>query len=349
MARYAEPHFQYWNRSARRDIAVLRDLLESWFSHYPSEHAAELRSRIRDDRSFDSGVFELLLHEALLRFGCSLEIHPELPGSTRRPEFLVTEPDGSRWYLEAIVATGESEEEATIRSLKNRIYDALNELESPDYFVNIEIVAANRKQVPASRLKTFVRQRLVNRIPGPWRFEFDKWIIQFTPLAKRDESRGTPGLRPLGIIGIPPHVLRTAEAIREAVRQKAKRYGQLNAPFIIAVNALCEHVDDQDEIDALFGDFGPRGRAPNGAWQDMQGPRNTRVSGVLIASRLALWRLASAGVRLYHHPFAAHPYSGVLNKLPQAVVRESRVEPLDGLSLRQLFEIQAGWLDVDED
>lgn len=349
-AAYAEPHFRYWNRSARKDIGIVRAVLEEWFARYPAEHAAELRSRIRgDDISFNAGVFELLLHETLLRLGCSLEIHPTVPNSTRRPEFRVTEPDGATWYLEAVVASGESKEEATVRTLKNRIYDALNEVDCPDYFINIEIEHAEKNQLPVSRLKAFVRQQLDAKAPTPWRFESGQWVIEFGLMPRGARSRGRTGVRPLGIQFIPMHVIKSAEAIREAIRAKAKRYGSMDAPFIIAVNALCEHVDQHDETDALFGDLGPYGRYPNGAWRDVRGPRNTRVSGVFIASRFEPWKLATTEVRLYHHPVAAMPYQGVLTRFPQEVVISGRITPSDGLTLRELFGVDEHWLDVDDD
>jgi hypothetical protein len=349
-AAYAEPHFRYWNRSARKDIGLVRDVLEHWFARYPAEHARELRSRIRgDDTSYNAGVFELLLHETLLLLGCSLEVHPSVPNSNRRPEFRVTEPDGSTWYLEATVASGESKEEATVRTLKNRIYDALNEVECTDYFINIEIEHAERTPLPVSRLKAFVRQQLDAHAPAPWRFESGQWVIVLGLLPRGEKSRSRTGVRPLGIQFFPIHVIKSAEAIRESVRAKAKRYGNLDAPFVVAVNALCEHVDEHDEIDALFGDLGPYGRYPNGAWQDVRGPRNTRVSGVFIASRFEPWKLATSEVRLYHHPDAAMPYRGVLTRFPQSVVVEGRVTPTDGLTLRELFNVDPGWLNVDDD
>lgn len=344
-ARYAEPRFAYWNRSARTDIGLVRALMEEWFARYPSDDAPELRARIRgDDQSFHSATFELLLHELLRRLGCSLKVHPDVPNSTKHPEFLVADPDGSAWYLEAIVASGQSKEEATVMRLKNDVYDALNDIDSPNDFLNIEIVTGSRTPLPTSKLKRFVRDRLGSE--GPWRFVEGEWDVAIEPMPKSNELRGVPGVRPLGIQYIPLHQVKTAEAIREAVRTKAKRYGDLDLPYVIAVNALCEHVDEDDEIDALFGDDGPRGRAANGAWRNPRG-LNTRVSAAFMVSRFEPWRLPKTPTRLYHHPLAARPYAGVLTKFPQTQVIDERLAHTEGASLGDILGVAPSWLDVE--
>jgi hypothetical protein len=43
----AEAGFAYLNRSARADVARVRELLESWFACYPAEHQPDLARRFR--------------------------------------------------------------------------------------------------------------------------------------------------------------------------------------------------------------------------------------------------------------------------------------------------------------
>src|SRR6266508_6440058 len=84
----AEPHFTYWNRSARPLARHIRQELELWYAHYP-DGTNDLRSRFRsaDDVQHQAAFFELFLHELLLRLGCTVEIHPAVPGTSKRPEF----------------------------------------------------------------------------------------------------------------------------------------------------------------------------------------------------------------------------------------------------------------------
>jgi hypothetical protein len=122
-AKYAEPSYPYWNRSARKDIAHVRAHLEQWFGRYPAEHAADLRGRFRSasDVQHRGAFFELFLHEMLLRLGCVAEVHPTVPGTSKRPEFRVTSPGRSQFYLEAKVSNDESSEQAGARTRVNRV------------------------------------------------------------------------------------------------------------------------------------------------------------------------------------------------------------------------------------
>src|SRR5687768_16068715 len=66
-ARRTEPHFDYWNESARPDIEPIRTRLEEWFSLYPRVHSPALRHRFRsrDNLVHLSALFELYVHEQL--------------------------------------------------------------------------------------------------------------------------------------------------------------------------------------------------------------------------------------------------------------------------------------------
>src|SRR5947209_3881762 len=89
-AGYAESFFPYMNRSARDDITRIRAVLESWFQRYPKDGREALRSAFRsdDDWQHQGAFFELLLHEVLVRLDCRVTVHPPIPGTTRRPDFL---------------------------------------------------------------------------------------------------------------------------------------------------------------------------------------------------------------------------------------------------------------------
>ena len=102
-ALYAEPTFDYLNRSGRPEMERTRNLIEEWFSRYPPEHQEELRSRLRADNvQHGSAVFELTLHELAIRDGLRPVIHPSVPGTDKRPDFLIRDRDGSTlYYLEA--------------------------------------------------------------------------------------------------------------------------------------------------------------------------------------------------------------------------------------------------------
>lgn len=151
---YSEPSFEYLNRSANDPIRKIRNVLEDWFSKYPELHQDELRTRFRSrkEHNHSSALFELWLHEVLFRLGCTAEVHPPLPHTDRRPDFLVKPPSGLDFYLEAIHTTGASDDESKAQARLNTLYDSLNYLKSPNLFIKIDVSAACReRQSPVAR------------------------------------------------------------------------------------------------------------------------------------------------------------------------------------------------------
>lgn len=228
---HAEPMFVYLNRSARSKAVRIRATLEGWFSHYPEgDTKTDLEGRFRsgDDSQYRSSFFELLLHELLLQLNCSVEPHPQVDGTTNRPDFLVTPTSGSPFYLEAAVVSDESDEEAAARARLNTIYDVLDRLDSPDFFIGLQISGLPTSQVPARQIRAFLAKNLASVDPDEitrlymtegfealprWPFSHDDWTVEFYPIPKKPEARGKAGVRPIG-------------AITTAVRGRCSRWTQ---------------------------------------------------------------------------------------------------------------------------
>ena len=118
-AGYAESKFAYLNRTGRPEAGRVRQIVEEWFSRYPLHHRAELRSRFRSPNNHNhlAAFFELSLHELLVRLGHVVEIHPQSSGViAKRPDFLVTSGGGDRFYIEAVLATDETVQEAAAQA-----------------------------------------------------------------------------------------------------------------------------------------------------------------------------------------------------------------------------------------
>jgi hypothetical protein len=111
--------------------------------------------------------------------------------------------------------------------------------------------------------------------------------------------------------------------------------------------------DRIDQMEALLGSeqfrIGPHDiqpemvRKPNGFWSGPKGRQNTRVSAVLFC-QVAPWNVHEARLCLYHNPWAAAPYQGTLNRLPQAVPQALKMTWVDGMTLADLFQLTEGWL-----
>jgi hypothetical protein len=98
-----ESIFAYLNRSSKRSSVASRGLIEDWLSRVPKSEQSVFRSRFRSGENipFGTAFQELFLHEFLRRQQCKLDFHPTIPGSSKRPDFLVRPQRGDSFILEA--------------------------------------------------------------------------------------------------------------------------------------------------------------------------------------------------------------------------------------------------------
>ena len=350
--------------------------MEQWFDRYPTTGQAELCARFRSDNNtqHQSAFFELFLHELLFRLGCHVTLHPDIPNISKTPDFLVESPNGERFYIEATITTCESATEAAARARMNAVYDVLNrEIKSPDFSLWINIEGAPATPPPAKRIASFINAHLAKldydeitrlyeserteEVPR-WRFEHEGWKIEFKPYPKTAKARGKPGVRPICGHSWGFREIDHRKPIRNAITKKAGRYGDLDLPYVVAVNVL-EFIDEIDIMEALFGQeqltisFSQNGfvnpvdtqisQLPSGAWTEPSGSRYTGVSAVLLASWLQPSNVPRADLCLYHNPWALRPYKSVLTRLPQAVLRDNQMEYVDGESIEKIFALPELW------
>lgn len=370
-AGYSEPHFPYLNRTGRTAGARVRELIEDWFTRYPQQHQAELRARLRssDDETFDGAFFELYLYKLLRRLDYAVEVHPTAPaGASGRPDFLARRGGGAGFYLEARVARDESAAEAASKARINQAYDALDRLDSPDFFLDLEVDGTPSTPVPTRRLRAEVaaflrgrdhdecirvlQARGLDALPSAT-FAHEGWAITYTALPK-EHTRGEPGLRPIGIKR-PRRWARVdhVSALRTAVRRKAGKYGDLGLPYVIAVNAVSQRLEDRHVAEALFGtesivvDGGVArpDRVADGAWRGPQGPQHRSNSAMLVVSWLSPWTVAKQGVGLYHHPWAHRPCLEELSELPRAVPSKdgTQMQLFNGTAPHAIFGLPVDW------
>jgi hypothetical protein len=377
-ALYAEPHYEYLDRSARLEIARVRSLLEEWFSHYPVEHRAEFLGRFQNgnDIHFIASSFELYLHELFLRSGFTLEVHPQIPsGKKTAPDFKITIPKGMSFYLEAALATDESDVERAAAKRMDAVFDAVDRLNCRNFFLGLDMRGSPKTAPKAKKLRNSLDlwlrtldpdaiaeqlRRSEQKEAPKFFFKHEGWEITFSAFPRSPEKRGKPGIRPIGTKFFGARWLSTWESIRDAVIRKGRKYGQLELPLIVAVNAGAFHVDMIDIMEALFGQEQfilsvkkPRSkpimrRAPNGLWHGPKGIRYRRVSGVIIAPDLKPWTFGVRGITLYHNPWSYRPIDPSLLSIPQYIVNEGRMTPKEGTHPREIFGLPEGWPEISQ-
>jgi len=379
-AKHSEPSFEYLNRSGRPGAREVRNLLDKWFDRFPDDAKAEIRARFgsSDDHQHFSAFFELYLHEFLLSLGFAVQFHPSLPkAKTTHPDYLAWKSGKKLFYLEATIA-GMSREEAAAKARENVVYDALDRMESPNFFILIRLRGSPTSPPPAARIRRLLERELAKLDPEEvasrfetggldalptWEFEQEGWKLTFQPIPKTRDARGKPGVRPLGMHFYEPRWIAPHLGVRNSIRSKATKYGDLDLPFIVAVNVIDPFCGKIDIANGLFGQekvtfvkdadgliLGSYpGRNPNGAWYGPAGPQNTRVSGALVAVGLFPWTIAKVTPVLWHNPWARTPLTPNIWSLPQLVPdhQEGQMESYGGVTAGEVLQLGRNWPEDD--
>lgn len=331
-ARRAESAFNFLNRSALPDFSATRDTVEAMFSGFPESGKADLRARFRSEDEAHSGAFfELFLYSVLRMMGYAPALHPSSGLTSRRVDFQIA-ANGKSIFIEARTLTS-SHETSLHERLFAPVLDAIDDLESPDFHLHVETKGDLKKAIAIAPIKRHLTSWLASldydkikaQIAGENGYRNcpeTKWVqggcaLEFAAWPK-GKARGKPGRSIAMEMG--GGWSGTGHRLRKMLAAKARRYGKLNTPYVIAVNVMDGGMDDEDVIQALYGQEAVQFRIysngcresrlirqPNGLWRQHDGPRYRRVSGVLVASRLRPWCMPQSRLSLYLNPWADFP------------------------------------------
>lgn len=370
--RNRESDFSFLDRSARPEMERVRQFLEELARAYPAGEMEELCARVRssNDPNFRSATFELILHAALVKLGYALQPHPELPnGSAARPDFHVAAPGGREFYLEAVLASENNGADPAAEARIGTTLDALSHASHSNFMVAVESEGVPTSQPSGGRLRSAALAWLDSLDPDEIQalidaqgfdaapnlaWSHEDWQVTLRPIPLRSEKRGQSTTL-VGVLNGGGGVIDAWTPIRNAVKFKGSKYGELEKPLLVAVNFDSFRLDRIDEMQALYGQeqfvFAvdepskePRfERAPNGAWYGKKGPQATRVSGVWLFNDLSPYTVASRRQTIYFNPWAALSLPDVLKQMPHAVAKDNKMQWENGIGLRQVFELPEGW------
>lgn len=361
--RAGESRFSYLNTSARAAAADVRAFLERGLALYPEAGRADLVARLRSiDTTFESAVFELIVHELLLRSGHEiLAIEPAIPGTAKRPDFLVAAPDRSEFIVECVVANGVSEQGRAADRRLSAALDVIAETPSPRHLLTVHIEGEAGGVITARRLRRLLEAWIValppgadaNQIPA---FAYEEHGLSLT-VSVLAERRGTfePGNRSVAGIHYPVRMAQPGEDLRSALNKKANRYGDLGMPYLIAVGDAGIATGEHHLMDALLGStaiaFNPnvpggeprQVRTDNGVWTNGRRARKKGVSGVLYLARADAWRPWGRAIRLVSNPWATYPLGEINLPVPKLVPRDGEFQKIDGEQGPALFGLLDDW------
>lgn len=329
---HQESSFEFLDRMGGAYWAAPRQLMQEWLDRVDDDDEyRDLRERLRskDNEQSRSAFLELYLHESLLRAGYLVTVHPKIPRTSKRPDFLAERGD-ERMYIEAI-SPGAAPAGKAAASRRAVLFDVIDNLHAPNHVLWLEKLVEGEHPPRGSRLRPKLVGWLAKLDPDENR-SFDDapsytwsdrgWTATFKAIPKKPEDRDRPtGKRAIGIYShTGAQIVDDAPMIRAALESKHHRYGELDAPFIIAVGTYIHDVDLWHATNALYGSLavkfsddpdcpiGPHEfRQPDGYFGSLPSWQNHEVSGVLLVNQLQPYSVPQVTANLWQHPNPAYP------------------------------------------
>lgn len=326
--RNAETSFAFFNRAGGSLWRHSRALHQEWADRLREREYADVRAALRsDDAQARSAFLELYLHECLVRGGHEVVIHPELKHTPRRPDFLASR-DATRVFIEAI-APGTSLSDRAAANRMGALLSTLDQVGDDNFVLMTTSIIEASNSAPAAKLRDRIRKWLTQLDPNSVdtedlsseTFEQEGWSVTVKAMPIKRNSRSN-ARRSIGVYAhTAAHFVDDGAKLVAALESKAKRYGQLDAAFVVAVGTASFAEVDEYALNALYGSVswtldglnpgeeitarGVRNRdgyfGSPGAW------KNRQVSAVLIVDQLSLHDPTRARVSLWAHPDPLHP------------------------------------------
>ncbi|MFE3192454.1 hypothetical protein ACFXHA_25825 [Nocardia sp. NPDC059240] len=325
--RQGEPSFTFLNRVHGTYWQHPRRLMQEWAEHISDEaEYRDLRNRLRsgEDDQFRSAFLELYLHECLYRAGYHVTVHPNVPGTTRHPDFYA-ERNGSGFFVEAISPSSSKVAKGAARRRAD-LLDMVNRVESPNFFLRIVELQDGLNPPRAAKLRKQLERWVAGLAPDDvfdfenspeLRWEDDGWAAMFSVIPKSPNARhsGTSG-RAIGLYPTVSSWVDDASTIRAALAEKHSAYPGLDSPFVIAIGTYIADTDRWHSSNALYGHeamtltqstdgdlvFDGLVRQPDGYFGTAPDWNHNNVSAVLLVNQLMPWHVLRAETTLWHHP-----------------------------------------------
>lgn len=365
-----ENAFNYYHKSDRKDMAVIRKVLEEWFFNYPNKEKKELKNRFKKD--MDSAFYELFLHELFRSLNFEIEIHPKLKDSTKRPDFLIQKKDFIA-YVEAKICYDKSESEMAFERRQNEFYDSLNKIRIKGFLLRIAELQFKTTKQPRtkeliSKIETEISLLDPESITSQMKkygfegcpfinYENNDFKISVQPMPLIKSKRNKISKNPIGMFPFETFWGGGENSLRDSILKKAKRYGKFDIPYLICINALSKKTSGKIDIEnVIWGSLqytystnpdnrdGRMTRAMDGVFYNSGKPKLQNVSGILV-TRVFPSNIPNENYWLFEHPFAENKMNFSRLNLVYSYVKENQIISLEGNDFDKIFGISKNWLD----
>lgn len=302
-------------------VAARQEFL-SWLTEVSEPIKTAWKGRLESDLDHPhfSVRLELYLHHYFKSNDWCIEIEPEMPKTANKPDFRVTH--GKDCILvEAKAVLGEKNTAQQTQRLRQLADNLTNKLSRN---IIIEPLSNLPPSLPTKRIHAQIERHAKSQVEEILEFDLrdehlnTPYSLKVVILPKSPDSTeaGSVGGTVSGV-----YMLAIGRRIRDALEQKAGKYGDIDVPFLIAIYGEGEFpVKTRDELDALLGDrvwLVPQkgmgavteSRKPNGFFTSVRDGAHSheQVSAVLFYRFKWLEGAHVHRIHIYHNPFAQRP------------------------------------------
>ena len=364
-----ENPYDYYNRSDRKDISIIRETLNGWFRNYPNDEKVELKSSFK--KKFDDCFYELFLFQMFTKLGFDIQVHPDLPNSSKKPDFFLKKGD-LELYAEAKIVKNKSQQQEALDRKINEFYDNLSKLDSKGFLLNLDTFILKTERQPSTKglikriekeiegldpdlVTEEVTQKGFDSIPVI-KIENDDLLLKIKPMpvipSARDKKK-----RPIGMYPMESFWGGGEESLKDSISMKARRYGKLDKPFIVCVNSLDIQTSGTHDIEnAIWGSLAiswftdPNNkdekwiRKRDGVFLGEKEPNLKNLSGVLV-TKVFTHNIPNANYWLFKHPFSENELEFKSLGLKYNFVENGKINSVLGNDLSDILQIEKDWLN----
>lgn len=243
-----ETHYEFLHRAAGEFFDNVRAVLNEWFARFADTQAPEavrdLRGRFRGKQPEQllSAFWELYLHEMAVRLGFQVVVHPESERGTH-PDFVLSRGE-ERLYVEAVMPTPGIDNRKQPGNVPI-VEEYINEAFHPAWRLSLVHIIPGKDTPRKIAVKKAVLGWLETLDPDEWleregepeeELHLGHWQIKLLAYPMPPENRDREGKAMIWFgVGGAAYPEAIGPAILPLLTEKATKYGDLDAPLVIAM------------------------------------------------------------------------------------------------------------------
>lgn len=264
--------YSYLSRSTRVECENVRQFFNGVLNSYNLSDKDDVLGKLQshDDVAFQSAILELFVYAALRAGGIEvMEAEPDRFSTKGKPDYLCRSGNGYEFLVEVKNLSEHSAEERAAHKRFSVLRQRLNDLGTEEFFLDLAIRELPTENLPIRKIETDVKRWLAsldyNEVSNSMKegdglpsneYEFvwpiGKPIFILKPIPR---SIAALQIKPERSVGMETLAKWSDARIRicEALKEKARKYGNITVPYFIILNAEDFFADFDDFFDALFG------------------------------------------------------------------------------------------------